>query len=369
MKLLYCRQSGCDEQTLKRLLLVGTELVFMDRPSVTFGGRWGTIGHQSPFRALDTRGEPVTVTVCAPPSGPAAGLYEPYAEADFKNAEFCRTFQEGLRCDRVFASKFIQPEANYGDGLKGQAILDALRCNTDLTPLPLAQEGDSRRMFKVETSEDLRTILKMLMADASIQLTSALVVAEEANATPVANDPYFLQLLSARTSGARYVGGSAPHAWLIGLEFAKSVIPDEVLQRLSIKEVITYRRKTKELYEAWTAHLNEIAAKIDHLEFEEARERIPKLKATELEPQIIAYRTEMASVRDSLFAGLLKGIADWKAPTLTVASFTALGFGAALAAFASSLVGTTARPVVDFFAARRSTSRKHAVSYLIGLTK
>jgi hypothetical protein len=49
MKLLYSGSSACDEPTLKRLLLVGTELVFMDRPSVTFAGKWGTVGHTSIF--------------------------------------------------------------------------------------------------------------------------------------------------------------------------------------------------------------------------------------------------------------------------------------------------------------------------------
>lgn len=39
MKLLYSGQSACDEATFKRLLMIGTELAFMDRPSVTFG-KW-----------------------------------------------------------------------------------------------------------------------------------------------------------------------------------------------------------------------------------------------------------------------------------------------------------------------------------------
>lgn len=74
------------------------------------------------LRALDTKGEPVTVTVHAPPSGPAMTLYEPDAIADFENPEFARTVLEGLRRDSAFASKFIQPHANYGHGLKGEQI-------------------------------------------------------------------------------------------------------------------------------------------------------------------------------------------------------------------------------------------------------
>jgi hypothetical protein len=272
MKLLYCGQSAPDEATFKRLLLIGTELVFMDRPSVTFG-RWGTIGHQSLFRALNTTGEPVAVSVYAPPSGPAMTLYEPYAIADFENPEFVHTVLEGLRRDSAFASKFIQPQANYGDGLKGQRIIDAVGLAPDLVPLPLMAETDPRRLFMVDNVDDQRATLRTIMADASIQLTSALIVADEAQAVPVANDPYFSKLLSLRTSGPKYVGESALYAWLIGMEFATAVIPDEALQKMSINDIIAYRRKTADLHRAWTADLNQIAFKID--DFEPAQSRVP----------------------------------------------------------------------------------------------
>jgi len=367
MKLLYCGSSVCDQSTLKRLLIIGTELVFMDRPSVTFGGKWGTVGHHSIFRKVDTRGAPVTITVYAPPSGPAAGLYEPYAIADFDNPEFTRLFLEGLRYDNAFASKFIQTEADYGDGIKGKIILDSLARDANLTPLPLSAEFEPRTMFRVDTVEDRRATLKMIMADASVQVTSALVVADEVQAVPVANDPYLLRLLSLRTSGAEYVGGTAPHAWLIGLEFAKAIIPDEVLQKLSVPEIIDYRRKSADVYRAWTTELNLIAAKIDDLTVAEAQARIPRLITTELEPKIIAYNAEMASVRDSLFGDLVKGVTNWKVPALSFGSMATLGFTAAIAAFVSSAGAMAAGPIADYVRSRRSARRKHAISYLVGL--
>lgn len=69
-------------------------------------------------------------------------LYEPDAIADFENPEFARTVLEGLRRDSAFASKFIQPHANYGHGLKGEQIIQAFGRAADLTPLPLAAEAD-----------------------------------------------------------------------------------------------------------------------------------------------------------------------------------------------------------------------------------
>ncbi len=139
--------------------------------------------------------------------------------------------------------------------------------------------------------------LKMIVAYASVQVTGALVVADDAQATPVADDPYFLKPLSLRTSGTRYISASAPNAWLVGLEFAKTVIPDQALEKLPVGEIVEYWRKSADVYQAWASELNQMAAKIDDLTVDEARDRIPKMIATELEPRLVAYKAEMTSVR------------------------------------------------------------------------
>jgi hypothetical protein len=113
MKLLFGGGSICDQPTLKRLFLIGTELVFMDRPSVGFGGKWGTIGHSSPFRQVDSSGEVIKVSVQTPPSGPADELYEKYAVADIENAEFTRHLLDGLRRPGPFVARLINPTSNY----------------------------------------------------------------------------------------------------------------------------------------------------------------------------------------------------------------------------------------------------------------
>jgi hypothetical protein len=94
MKLLYSGATMCDEATFKRLFIIGSELFFMDRPSVTFG-KWGTIGHPSPLRRVNFQGAAVKVHIHSPPAGPAKTLYEPYALADFANPEFVRIVREG----------------------------------------------------------------------------------------------------------------------------------------------------------------------------------------------------------------------------------------------------------------------------------
>ena len=367
MKLLYSGGTACSYDTLKRLLLVGSELSFMDRPSVTFGN-WGTIGHESPLRSLIPASDIVPISVYAPSSGPAGDVYQPYVAADLESSAFVSAVVAGLH-DSEFASKFIQPQANYGDGLKGEDIIRGLLANPPAMPLTLSEEGDPRRMFKVETLEERKATLKSIVVEASIQVTSALTVAQEAEASPVADDPHLLKLLALRTGDPVYVGKQAPSAWLIGLEFAKAVIPEEVLSKIEATDVLEYRKKAADVYEAWTAELNGMAAKLDDLPIDKVQEQLPKLLATELEPRLIAYKAEMAGVRDTLFADLMKSVADWKVPTLSLASMTWMGFTGALTAFLSTAAPPAARSLVDYGKSRRNAGRKHAVSFLIGASK
>jgi hypothetical protein len=84
-----------------------------------------------------------------------------------------------------------------------------------------------------------------------------------------------LKVLSLRAGSPKYVGGLAPGAWLFGLEFAKAVVPDKALERLSVPDLFAYRRKTADVYEAWTTELNQIAAKMDDLSPVEIQEQLP----------------------------------------------------------------------------------------------
>jgi hypothetical protein len=366
MKLLFGGGTTCDQPTLKRLFLIGTELVFMDRPSVNWG-KWGTIGHRSPLRQVDSSGEVIKISVQAPPSGPAGELYEQYAVADIENAEFTRQLLDGLRRSGPFTTRLIQPDSNYAGDVVGQNIIDALVSDPTITPMALNAHFDPRRMFNIQTIEERRATLRNILVDASIQVTSALVVADEIDASPVSDDPCFLQLLSQRTSSPKYVGGSSPNAWLIGVEFVKAVIPDEALQRLSIQDVLMYRRKTEDVFQAWTNELNQIAARIDDLSVSNALDAIPKLIITELHPRISSYKAEMASARDALFPEILKAVTDWKVPALSFGSMATLGFASAVTAFAASAVTMAAGPAVEFWKSRRTLARKHAVSYLVGI--
>jgi hypothetical protein len=114
--------------------------------------------------------------------------------------------------------------------------------------------------------------------------------------------------------------------------------------------------------------VNKIAAKISESDFKNPDETIRKLIATELMPKVSEYEAELKSIRDKLFGDLIKSVATWEFPTISIAYFAHLGFAGAIAAFAAALKGTVPH-VVDYVTSRRAVVRKHAMSYLIGLSK
>jgi hypothetical protein len=379
MKLLFIGASACSADTLARLLLLGNEICFLDRPSVTFDN-WGTIGHQSPLRRLSTTGLPVQISVHAPPSRGAGLYYAPYVEADLANPAFVKAFFDGLRNDAAFADKMIQPHANYGSNVTGSDLRRELLNDPTLRAgtYDLARGESPGLMERPDTSEGRRLIARTFLTEASIEVTSALLMSEEKEALPVADDNTYPKLLALRTSSPKYVGGVAPLAPLLGMHFARAVIPDQVLKKLEFKDIFEYRAKSKDIYDAWTVEMSKAAAKITDSDITDPAEAIQKILATELVPRVREFENEMASVRDKLFADLVNRVVTWELPTVSAAYFTNLGHLDGLALFTEAIkvaavayAGARAAvpALTEYVTSKRAIKRKHAVSYLVGLTK
>ena len=193
-------------------------------------------------------------------------------------------------------------------------------------------------------------------------------MADEIDALPIADDATYPRLLTLRASSSNYVGGTHSLAPRLGLEFVRAIIPDEALRKLDFKDIFEYRAKSKDVYEAWNVDLNRTAALISDSDIENIDETIRKLIATELMPKAREYEGELVSIRDKLFGDLIKGVATWEFPTISIAYFGNFGFTGAVAAFAALVKGVVPH-VVDYVSSRRAAVRKHAVSYLIGISK
>jgi hypothetical protein len=185
---------------------------------------------------------------------------------------------------------------------------------------------------------------------------------------PVGDDTVLPRLLALRAQNARYIGGTPALSPYLGMQFARSVVPDALLQKIDFKGIFEYRTETKDLYQAWSAEIAQAAAKITDADMAHPDEAIKKIIATELAPKLREYESEMSSARDRLFGNIIKDVVTWELPTLSLSYFANLGYSTALAAFVAGAKATVPH-VVDYVNARRTAKRKHAVSFLVGLTK
>jgi hypothetical protein len=212
--------------TLQRLMVLADEICFLDRPSVMPIGQWGTIGHDNPMRQLSTGSETIKISASKPPNNSeAGGLYEYYASADVLNPDFVRVLLDGIRNSEDFAYKYLQPAANYGNGVTGTQLRQLLVADKTLyqVPFDLATKQHPAIMYQTETAEGRKAVTQTLLVDASIRITSALLMADELDALPIAGDNIHPQLLALRVTNPKYVGGTPSLAPFLGLQFVRAV--------------------------------------------------------------------------------------------------------------------------------------------------
>lgn len=373
MRLLYTGELLCSGETLRRLLLVAEEIAFMDRPSVNLGAG-GTIGMQSPWRQVRVPTDsPVKISVHAPPSGIDEKKYATAIAEDISNPRFVTAFFEALRTDPNFPNKVIQLQGKYGtmrpggDEHLGSEVLAAVLADPAATAPHSETAVKWPLTFDISTTEGRRETAKMLLIEVSIQITEAIIISTQQQMSPVTDNASFAKLLSLRSS-PNYLDGTAPLSPLLGLEFVKAVIPDEVLAQLQPNDILDYRKEAKEPYAAWAIQVNRIAAKIGDVDPENASLEIQRLVVTELAPAITEYHHEMQSARDRLFGDLIKRFTTYHVPALSVA-YLHFGVSGALLALVSGVSPVVGPPIVDFVRARNDAGRKHPVSYLIGARK
>ena len=367
MKAVYFGGSFCSFETFQRLFLIADEIAFLDRPSVSFG-QWGTVGEQSPARQLALPEDcPVRVRAFAPPWGPAERYYKKYLEQDLVTPAFVSTFLKGLRNDRVFSSRFVAPDMNYGAGT-GAQIVAALSADSHLDAAPLTGPVDPRRMFAFETHEDRVQAVQHMLHEASISVSAALSAVARDDLLPVSDDPFMCRLLALRATDQHYVGSTPKMAAILGLAVAQAVLPDDVLKHLTLEDLIDYRKEAAAAYASWTVEINRLAVNLGTIDPTRLDDELKSIIVRDVAPRIQEHTHEMRAVRDRMFGGLIKKVLTNSArqvPTLLLVHHISMDWREGLGAFALSIVGPE---VIDAVIGKRDGARKHAMAYLVGLS-
>ncbi len=362
MKVLYYGGTECADSTLKRLLVVAKEIAFMDRPAVKLSERSGTVGRPTRARfiaPLDPK-TGVAITAYAPYSD-AVPAYHDYFEKDWQNARFRAAVLEGLR-KPDFAQRMVQLDGDYR-GVTGQQIVDALLDDPALRS-PELPAVTRETLYKIDTPEARIATLGTVVSEASILVTGGVVGAAEAECSPITDDETLAGLFAIRGESNPVAGGNAALA-ILGDEIARSVLPDWVLAQLSFGDILEYRAKTKDAYDAWLAELDALVVSLEAVKGEDLQEQARKLIRSNVKPKIVEYKRALASVRDNMFGGLVTSTPSWAVPAVIVAYLV----GGPVAALVGGLAQAGLTASVTYYNGKRKAGRDYAVSYLLRLVE
>jgi len=273
---------------------------------------------------------------------------------------------DALETDDRFAARLLPPGAIYSGAGTGAVVRAALVADKGLRDAALGIDLETTGLFRLESEQGRRATLTTLMVDVSVTLTAAMFVANGTGYVPVVDDVVFARLLDIRLSSQRYLAGTSRIAPLLGLELMRSVLPDDLLSKLEVRDVLAFRESSKAEYDHFAIELNRVASKLDSFEGKDPAAEFTRVVIEELAPRIHECRIELENKRDRMFANILKQVATWQFPTLSCAYIASLTPGQAIAASAAALV-PLAPHLIEYATERRRALRRDAMSYIIGL--
>jgi hypothetical protein len=367
--------------TLKRAILLFDELHVMDRPSFSFGGpktsNFGMIGADSPLRQYEQafRNEGMPLYVQAAPGGRVSEEYYAEVSADLNDLEYLRRFQQGIAKSETFR-RFQIPNANYG-AVGNQDDVVSCVLGLDLstaflehgTPIALL-EDKAIQLFEYSTplARTKNFVNEALVC--AIKLNLALRIGAKYGHQPLADAVPYGELLGAKYARAIKAAESvSPAIPFTDMTFAvfDELMPLERLNKLSMADVLRYRKESTEAREHFLEHMAAIHAQMGKVEDSgDYQAAIEKILVTEIRPAARDFQNSLTKIDDGFVAAIAKG------------GFAALGGSSLVQLFGDlswptilSLAGAGAayvgKAAVDAYFAERATLRESSISYILSL--
>jgi hypothetical protein len=373
LRALYYPECGVDQATLIKCILLFDEIHFMDRPSFTFGGKFGMVGMASPLRQYEKsfRKEGVPLYVHQAPGGIVGGELLNAVEADLSDPNFMTRFHEGLRGSPHFRNLHIPP-GDYGKGETHETIFHkvaAIDLQHSPSPLEIFNNPDVSH-FEYATPEGCLKTLAAGAAFCSVKMNFALEVGVRQGFWPLADASPYADLLSAKYSRAiasAALGGTQIPATDLSLAILDELVPAETLSKISVIDAVKYRNESESARDAFLEHVSALHAKLGKVsEDGDYAAEINRIIRTEVRPAAKDFRNKLTTIRERLFGKVAAGAVVWAGSSATLQVFGDLSWPKllGLAAAAATYVVPKA---VDAFVEKRSLHRDCAISYLLDL--
>ena len=364
-------------------MLLFDELHMMDRPSFTFicqGGHFGMVGHESPVRRYEKAfcDEGFPLFIHEAPGGPVYGELLAQVDADMKDPNFLREFQEGLQKSKRFRDLSIAP-GNYGGGETNETLAPKL-CTLDVTTLEDldAVIGNPKvEPFGINTAEGLARFFLMHAMECSAVLNYALQTGTEQAVTPLSDAKPYSTLVGCKYSRAITKLNSESKRQVpvtdLSIAILDNVLAPGTLDGLNAKDLLRYRKESANSREAFLEYVVSLQAKIGCIPVEANYEStIARLIDTEVRPAAREYRNKLANIREKLFGAIardtLVGASSVGAGTAGIELFGDLSWPRLLslaALGAATAGGFIGKAAIEALVEKRSTRRECALSYLL----
>ena len=334
MKLTFSDSPEIDELTFKRLLLLSSELTFVDRPSIQLADNYGTVGMPSGVKSLvkDFEGSPVKLIVDEPPNSTFnSDFYRKYFEKDLQNPEFLETIFDGLQnywiYDHHFDPKQSKTSGEFQDYRNWLLQNKEQIINSDIFNVPRPEQ-----VFQVTTKEEALFAFKIIAAEQSLRVSSVTHICTKYESNPTTINPYLNKLISLRLSSNVY--SSKPiKSRQLGLKLMDCIIPDEALFQIHWQDLLIFREQTKDYFDNWTVEVNKLETSLFGNDLSITDQDIIRLFDTDINPRLRELKNEIRRIKDERYSNILKTIKNTVISGLAFGSLSSLSITGAIASF------------------------------------
>jgi len=370
MNLIYSDGPDTDGLTFRRLLLLGSELTFVNRPSIQMAKDFGTVAVASGVTQVQPlfAGSPIKLNVGTPPDTVfASSFYREYFQKDLQNPLFIEIVIDGIVDNWFHHWMFDNTKmVNEFSDLKNWIITN--RKELIATDFSSVEKPD--KPFSLSNKTDALFAFWTMLFEESLQVTAVLSIAEKFGGSPLSINPHLNRLIALRLSSSVY-NGKLIQTKSLGMRLFESMIPDEALAQLSLEDILKFREKTKDYYDVWEAEINKLESQYLLQDINYSPVEFQKVLDQEIRPRVIEYKNEISKIRNELFANLLKTVKNVGISFVAGGTLSAISPGAAIAGFIAANLKTPELTdgLIDGYFKMKDFQKSNGMTYILKMNQ
>lgn len=377
INVIYYPDMSVSETTLKKAILFFDEIHFMDRPSLTMNN-FGTIGVVSPLRQYEElfREAGVPLFVHGVQGGRISGDLLEHVNSDINDMLFLDKFKEGLQTSPAFRNLHI-PFGDYGEAGNAEDVFHKI-AQVDLSllgkhlPVDALLADGKIKPFDLSSPLGCMKHLVFMAALCSAQMNFAFIEGAKNGFIPLADIAPYGNLLGARYARAIHRLDSAKNCIQVtDLSFAifDELISSKCIEKLSMKDVVKYRKISENAREEFLEYLSLLQAKqTNAIVNGDYLDTINRLISTEIIPAARNFKNKLITINEAFSGALAKGVIGGIGGSNIIQIFGDLTLEKIL--LLGGVAGTyILKAAIDNYLAERATNRECTISYILSLDK